>query len=103
MARKSNPATKAVEEQRKRTEDANRETEERMANSRPTPTQEENDLAKVGALDIDNKEEDGSEDEVTMRRRVMEGNLSTPMGSYSTRAATPAASDSDTSGGKSKK
>lgn len=38
------------------------EMEERTSghNVRPTPTQEENDLAKVGALDIDAKEPDGS-------------------------------------------
>lgn len=36
------------------------ESEERMGASRPTPTQRENDLAKIGALDIDEKEDDGS-------------------------------------------
>lgn len=31
--------------------------------ARPTPTQEENDLAKLGALDIDAKQADGSAEE----------------------------------------
>jgi hypothetical protein len=43
--------------------------------AKPTPTQEENDLATVGALDIDKKEDDGSEWEADSVRRVMEGNI----------------------------
>lgn len=43
--------------------------------ARPTPSQAENDLAKVGALDVDSKEDDGSEWEADVQRRVMEGHL----------------------------
>lgn len=48
------------------------ENEAREAASRPTPTQRENDLARVGALDLDNKEDDGSEPEVEVQKRAME-------------------------------
>ena len=58
---------------------------EREASYRPTPTQRENDLAKVGALDIDAKEPDGSESDEEHQDRVMQGRL--PGGNpYVTRA-----------------
>jgi hypothetical protein len=63
MARKprsDNDAAKAVAARRQETEDANAEAMRRMDEARPTPTQEENDLAKVGALNPDDKEDDGS-------------------------------------------
>jgi len=41
----------------------------------PTPTQRENDLAKVGAHDLDNKEDDGSEWEDDAHTRVMTARL----------------------------
>lgn len=50
---------KAMQEQR---EDRKQQTEtalKRMESSRPTPTQEENDLAKIGVI-VDEKEDDGS-------------------------------------------
>lgn len=37
-----------------------RESTERMESSTPTPTQEENDRARLGILDIDDKQDDGS-------------------------------------------
>lgn len=43
---------------------------ERMENLQPTPTQRENDLAKVGAHDLDDKEDDGSEWQDDHMRRV---------------------------------
>jgi hypothetical protein len=51
---------------------------ERMENVQPTPTQRENDLAKVGALDIDEKEDDGSEWEDEHIRRVTLEKLDNP-------------------------
>src|SRR4051812_33293991 len=58
---------------------------EREASVKPTPTQRENDLAKVGALDIDDKEPDGSESDEEHQARVMQGRL--PGGNpYVTRA-----------------
>jgi hypothetical protein len=48
---------------------------EREAGVKPTPTQRENDLAKVGALDIDDKEPDGSESDEEHQHRVMQGRL----------------------------
>ena len=59
---------------------------EREAGVRPTPTQRECDLAKVGALDIDDKEPDGSESDEEHQHRVMTGRL--PGGNpYVTRGA----------------
>jgi len=51
---------------------------ERKANEQPTPTQRECDLARLGALNIDEKEDDGSEWEDEMHQRVMLGNLNNP-------------------------
>ena len=59
-------------------EKQNAEYYERKANEQPTPTQRENDLARMGALDIDNKEDDGSEWQDELDRRVMLGNVDNP-------------------------
>ena len=56
---------------------------ERKASEKPTPTQRECDLARVGALDLDDKEPDGSESEAEQQRRVMQGNVDNP---YNTRS-----------------
>jgi hypothetical protein len=54
---------------------------ERMENLQPTPTQRENDLAKVGAHDLDvEKEDDGSEWEDEHVRRVALEKLDNPYG-----------------------
>lgn len=46
---------------------------ERQEKSKPTPTQRETDLAKVGALDIDSKEPSGAEtEEEAAERRYKE-------------------------------
>jgi len=50
----------------------------RKENEQPTPTQRECDLARVGALNIDEKEDDGSEWDDEMQRRVMLGNIDNP-------------------------
>ena len=43
---------------------------------RPTPTQEENDLAKVGAMTPDDpKEDDGSDWEIDHQRKIMEARV----------------------------
>lgn len=48
----------------------------RQEGLQPTPTQEENDLAKVGALDIDaEKVDDGSDYEEEHVRRIMEARI----------------------------
>jgi hypothetical protein len=46
----------------------------RHENVQPTPTQRENDLARVG-VPTDEKEHDGSESDAEMQRRVMESRL----------------------------
>lgn len=53
-------AEQALEDGRKRQAEAVAETERLTTQSTPTPTQEENDRAKLGILDIDDKEDDGS-------------------------------------------
>lgn len=70
MASSKNPVRDArdetLEDSRKRTDEANAAAIERSQNSRPTPTQAENDRAKLGNLsldELDNKEPDGSEEE----------------------------------------
>jgi len=51
---------RGVEQRAAVTATSNEEAEERMSVSTPTPTQEENDLAKVGALELDSLQDDGS-------------------------------------------
>src|SRR5215207_492852 len=75
MPRNQNPAAAGVAEREAAKQASVDEYYEREANSQPTPTQEENDLAKVGALDIDQKEHDGSESEEEALRRTMESRL----------------------------
>jgi hypothetical protein len=58
---------KELDEQRKQSEADTKAQLERVANARPTPTQEENDRAKLGYYDsveaLDDKESDGSAEE----------------------------------------
>jgi site-specific DNA-cytosine methylase len=79
-------ATKAVDERKKEQDEANAESYRRMHASKPTPTQRENDLAKVGALNIDEKEDDGSGPDRGVRqvRRNVEAGAPAP---YTTRDA----------------
>lgn len=66
-------ANKKLDEDDKARHDANVEAGKRQAESKPTPTQRENDLAKLGLLDPDEKEDDGSGPEVmpgALRRDV---------------------------------
>jgi hypothetical protein len=84
MARNDHPAAAAVQA---REEVKNRQVAEfyeREANLQPTPTQAEIDLARVGALNHDDKEDDGSEWEADAQARVMQANLAG--GPYSTRS-----------------
>jgi hypothetical protein len=83
MAKNEHPAVAGVKTRQKAMEEQNAAFYEREANVRPTPTQEENDLARVGALNVDKKEDDGSEWETDAHRRVMEGKIDNP---YDTRS-----------------
>lgn len=56
----------------------NAEYYERAAAAQPTPTQRENDLAKVGAQNLDEKEDDGSEWEDEAQVRVATEKLNNP-------------------------
>src|SRR4051812_45029878 len=81
MAKSDNPAAAGVEHREKVKNEQVAEFYERQANLRPTPSQLENDLARVGAPP-DALEDDGSEWEADAQRRVMEGKLDNP---YETR------------------
>jgi hypothetical protein len=53
-------AEKTLDDQEKARLKANADAQKLMDEAQPTPTQRENDLARLGQLDIDNKEADGS-------------------------------------------
>lgn len=71
-------AAKAVDARAKVMQKQNDAFYEMQANMQPTPTQRENDLAKVGALDIDDKEDDGSEWDDEGQARVAHERLNNP-------------------------
>jgi len=75
-------ARKMVQEQRQEREKATAEAVKRMESTQPTPTQEENDLAKVG-VNVDEKEDDGSGETIIERRIV--ANQPLGPGGYETR------------------
>ena len=67
---KDSPDVNAMlQEQREMRDRANEEAMERMDSAQPTPTQEENDLAKLG-IQVDEKEPDGSGPTVITRTVV---------------------------------
>ena len=83
----------AAREQLKVAADERKKQEEQraaMAKGKPTPTQEENDLARLG-VPIDEHEDDGSMKESDMRHtRAMEPTTGRPSAGYQTRSpATP--------------
>src|SRR5262245_16539379 len=51
---------KAHQDRVKAAQTANAERETRAASGKPTPTPDECDMAKLGVLDIDSKDDDGS-------------------------------------------
>jgi|SRR5262245_28864872 len=77
-------ARKAMEEHREGVRKGNEEAMKRVAESRPTPTQEENDLARLG-IHVEEKEDDKSGPTVIQRTIV----ANEPVGphGYETRAA----------------
>jgi len=79
---KDHPDVKAMQEQREQRAVANEEAMERMDSSQPTPTQEENDLARLG-VHLDEKEADGSGPTVITKTVV----ANVPLG-YDTRSVT---------------
>lgn len=75
--------TKAMQEQREEQNKANAEAMKRMDSSRPTPTQEENDLVRLG-IAVDEKQDDGSGPTVITRSLV--AGVPLGPGGYATRA-----------------
>jgi hypothetical protein len=68
-------AARKIDQESKARHEANVEADQRRSQSKPTPTQRENDLAKLGALDHDSKEDDGSgPDMATVTRREVVSN-----------------------------
>ena len=80
-------ARKAMEEHREQVAKGNEEAMKRVAESKPTPTQEENDLARLG-IHVEKKEDDKSGQTVIEKRVV--ANEPLPPHGYETRSATPA-------------
>ena len=76
-------ARKAMEEHRERVNKGNEEAMKRVAESRPTPTQEENDLARLG---IPHEKQDDKSGETVITRTVV---ANVPLGphGYETRSA----------------
>ena len=62
-------ARKALEEQREERAKGTAQAVHRMESTQPTPTQEENDLARLG-IAVEEKEDDGSGETVIERRIV---------------------------------
>ena len=83
-------AKETLAKQNEERKKANEEAETRMASSRPTPTQEENDLARLGAPP-EQKEDDGSgpEPKWVLTRQVEATTTPAQKGSYQTRSSTP--------------
>jgi hypothetical protein len=77
---------KAMQEHREERAKLTAEAVKRMESTQPTPTQEENDLAKLG-IAVDEKEDDGSGETVIEKRIV--ANQPLGPGGYETRAAKP--------------
>ncbi len=81
---KESPEAQALEEQREETQKSNAKAMHRMDSSQPTPTQEENDLAKLG-IHVQPKADDKSGPTVIERSIV--ANEPLPHGGYETRSA----------------
>ena len=77
---KDHPDVQAMYKQREEINKSNEEAMARMESTQPTPTQEENDLAKLG-IQVDEKEPDGSGP--TVIRKTVVANV--PLG-YDTKA-----------------
>ena len=81
---RSEEAKKAMEEHREERKKQNEEAMKRMESSQPTPTQEENDLARLGVV-VEKKQDDKSGQTVITKTVVANEPLG-PHG-YETRAA----------------
>lgn len=81
---KDHPDAQVLQEQREETQKHNEAAMKRMDTSQPTPTQEENDLAKLG-IHVDEKQDDKSGPTVIERSIV--ANEPLPRGGYETRSA----------------
>src|SRR4029077_14841385 len=73
---KDHPDAKAMVANRDERAKANEEAMKRMASSQPTPTQEENDLARIGIV-VDEKEDDKSGPTVITKTMVANEPLTT--------------------------
>lgn len=82
---KDHPDAKAVQEQREERAKATADAVKRMESTQPTPTQEENDLAKIGIV-VDEKEDDGSGPDIVERRSLLAGVPLSPHGHESREA-----------------
>jgi hypothetical protein len=101
MMAESNPAVR--EQLAKDAEARKKSTEEyakRMENAKPTPSQEENDRARLGE-DVSDKADDGSgpEPKITLTHRSVEAEDKPAPATYQTRQTTARTSGSKEGGG----
>ena len=82
------PDVKAMQAQRDERAKANEAAMKRMDESRPTPTQEENDLARLGVV-VDPKQDDGSGRTIISTVTVANEPLGAPVVSEDRPTATP--------------
>jgi len=90
MSEQNEAAKKALEKEREASNQSRKDAQERLSQGKPTPTQEENDLAKLGHHFTEH-EDDGSgpEPHLAQRTRSMEAKPGSS-GGYQTRAGTAA-------------
>jgi hypothetical protein len=79
MARKNDVDASAADREK-----ANLDHQRQMDESKPTPTQAELDAAKLGTLDNDDKEDDGSGRDADVQARAVRSDQAAP---YRNRAA----------------
>lgn len=81
-------AKKIIDENKARIDEAEKKHADTIGKSHPTPTQEENDLAALGAS-VEHKEDDGSGPDPHLATRQAEARPGSGAGSYQTRASSP--------------
>ena len=86
------PDVKAMQAQRDERAKSNEAAMKRMDESKPTPTQEENDLAKLG-IPVEQKQDDGSGRTVITTVTVANEPLGTPVVSEDRPLGTPVVSE----------
>jgi|SRR5215831_6108885 len=90
-------AKKALAEEREVSDQTRKEAEERLSKGKPTPTQEENDLTRLGAHITEHEDDGSGPPPHAPKPRSMESKPSG--GGYQTRQSSPQRSSQPHSGG----